>query len=202
MAAREELDALAETGLLRGIRRLIQHRPDPEFCLRPDFIAGVRLLPEYDLVFDVCITHDQLPNAIAFMRQCPDVTFVLDHIGKPEIRTGLMQPWKDQITELAHMPNVNCKISGVLTEADHHAWTREQVRPYVAHCIESFGFDRIMFGGDWPVVELAGDLPGWVGIVDWIVGGCSQHEKQRLFRDNAIRVYRLGLQSAQIGRLS
>jgi L-fuconolactonase len=91
------------------------------------------------------------------------------------------------------MPNVSCKISGVLTEADHGTWTREQVRPYIAHCIERFGFDRVMFGGDWPVVELAGDLPGWVQIVDWIVAGCTEEEKQRLFRDNAIRHYRLDM---------
>jgi L-fuconolactonase len=89
------------------------------------------------------------------------------------------------------MPNVYCKISGVVTEADHKNWTREQIKPYVAHTIESFGFDRIMYGSDWHVLELAGTYPGWVDIVDWIVEGATADEKRKLFRDNAIGFYGL-----------
>lgn len=190
-AVAEELDIFAEIGRVRAIRRLIQNESDPDFCLRPDFIAGVRLLARHDWPFDICIFHHQLPQAIELVRRCPEVTFVLDHIGKPGIKAGLVEPWRSQITELARLPNVVCKISGVATEADHAHWTREQLRPYIEHCITAFGFDRVMFGSDWPVLTLAGSYPNWVGIVDWIVAAASADEKRKLFRDTAIRVYRL-----------
>jgi L-fuconolactonase len=190
-AAAEELDALADIGKVRAIRRLIQTQPDPEFCLRPNFITAVRLLPRYGWTFDICVLHHQMPIVLDLVRKCPDVMFVLDHIGKPSIKTGLVEPWRQQITELAGLPNVTCKISGVLTEADHRDWTREQLRPYIEHCIERFGFDRLMFGGDWPVLELAGTYSDWVGILDWIVAGASADERRQLFRDTAIRVYGL-----------
>jgi len=187
----EELDVLAELGKVRAIRRLIQTQPDPEFCVRANFIAGVQLLPRYGWPFDVCVLHHQLPPVLQLVRDCPEVTFVLDHIGKPGIKAKLVEPWRRLITELAEMPNVACKISGVATEADHQQWTSEQLRPYIEHCIERFGFDRVMFGSDWPVLELAGTYPGWVGIVDWIVAGASAEEKRKLFRETAIRVYGL-----------
>jgi len=125
------------------------------------------------------------------VRQCPEVRFVLDHIGKPGIKVGIFDPWRADLKELASLPNVHCKISGVTTEADHKNWTREQLRPYIDHAIETFGFDRIMYGGDWHVLELAGTYPEWVEIVDWVVEGCTAEERRKLFRDNAICFYRL-----------
>jgi L-fuconolactonase len=186
-----ELDQLRRHRILRGVRRLIQNQPDPDFCIRPDFIEGLKLLARHDLVFDICIFHHHLPNAIKMVRQCPEVRFVLDHIGKPGIKAGLTDPWRQHLKELAALPNVTCKISGVSTEADHKNWTREQLRPYIAHTIDAFGFDRVMYGGDWHVLELAGTYPQWVEIVDWVVEGASAAEKRKLFRDNAIRDYRL-----------
>src|SRR6185369_7051789 len=132
-----ELDKLRQNKILRGIRRL-------------------KLLAPYDLVFDICIFHHHMPNAIKMVRQCPEVRFVLDHIGKPGIKAGIFDPWRQDLRELASLPNVHCKISGVTTEADHKNWTREQLKPYIAHAMETFGFDRIMYGGDWHVSELAG----------------------------------------------
>ncbi|MGH7100877.1 MAG: amidohydrolase family protein [Acetobacteraceae bacterium] len=190
-AVAEELEALAPIGPVCAIRRLIQTQKDPEFCLRPDFIAGVRLLAHHQWPFDICVRHHQLPQVIAMARRCPEVSFVLDHIGKPGIKAGLVEPWQRQIAELARLPNVVCKISGVATEADHTHWTREQLRPYLEHCITEFGFDRVMFGSDWPVLELAGTYADWVGIVDEIVAGAPEADKRKLFRDTAIRVYRL-----------
>ena len=186
-----ELDKLREHGILRGIRRLIQNQPDLEFCVRPQFIEGLKLLAAHDLVFDICILHHQMPNVIKMVRQCPELRFVLDHIGKPGIKAGIFDPWRQHLKELAAMPNVHCKISGVTTEADHKNWTREQLKPYIAHAIESFGFDRIMYGGDWHVSELAGTYPQWIEILDWVVDGATPAEKRKLFRDNAIRFYRL-----------
>ena len=190
-AIEPELDRLRQHKLLRGIRRLIQTQPDPDFCIKPDFIAGLELLAPHDLSFDICVFHHHLPNVIKMVRQCPDVRFVLDHIGKPGIKAGLTEPWRRDIKTLAAEGNVHCKISGVATEADHEHWTRDQLRPYIAHCIESFGFDRIMFGGDWHVSELAVSYPDWVEIVEQAVAGASASDKRKLFRDNAIAFYRL-----------
>jgi L-fuconolactonase len=186
-----ELARLRQNNILKGIRRLIQTQPDPDFCIRPQFIEGLKLLARYDLPFDICIFHHQMPNVIKMVRSAPEVRFVLDHIGKPGIKAGIFDPWRQQVRELASMPNVYCKISGVSTEADHKNWTREQLKPYIAHAIESFGFDRIMYGGDWHVLELAGTYPEWVDIVDWVTEGVTLQEKRKLFRDNAIGFYRL-----------
>ncbi len=186
-----DLDRLCQYDLLRSVRRLIQDKPDPEFCIRPDFIAGLNMLGARDIAFDICILHHQMPAALEMVRQCPDVRFVLDHIGKPGIKAGLLDPWRQHMRELAAMENVYCKISGVVTEADHNSWTREQVRPYIEHAIACFGFDRAMFGGDWHVLELAGTYPGWVDIVDWVVADASDDERRKLFRDTATAFYRL-----------
>jgi len=191
-ALEPEMERLAKLPVMRGIRRLIQNQPDPDFAVKPDFVAAVKLLPKYGLSFDICIYHHQFPAVLKLVRQCPDVSFILDHIGKPGIRDGLTEPWKAHIRELATMPNVVCKLSGVTTEADHAHWTRDQLRPYIDHVIACFGFDRLMYGGDWPVCELAGEYKTWLGVLDWATAGCTPGEKRKLFRDNGIRAYRLG----------
>ncbi|MGE3872230.1 MAG: amidohydrolase [Parvibaculaceae bacterium] len=190
-AIEPELDRLRGNKMLRAIRRLIQNQSDPDFCIRPDFIAGLGLLGRHDLAFDICILHHQMPSVIKMVRQCPEVRFVLDHIGKPGIKAGIFDPWRGHLKELARLPNVHCKISGVITEADHKDWTREELKPYIAHAIDAFGFDRVMYGSDWHVLELAGSYPDWVDIVDWVVEGASADEKRKLFRDNATDFYRL-----------
>jgi L-fuconolactonase len=190
-AAADDLARLLRLKRLRGIRRLIQNQPDPDFCIRPDFVTGVKMLAKHDLVFDICIFHRHMANAIKLVRQCPEVRFMLDHIGKPGIKDGITEPWRQELKELASLPNVVCKISGVTTEADHKSWTREQLKPYIAHVIDCFGFDRVVFGGDWHVCELASPYPRWVEVLDWVIEGASAAEKRKLYRDNAIRVYRL-----------
>jgi len=176
----------------RGVRRLMQkHADEPGWSLAPDFVAALKLLPRYGLSFDLCIFHNQMRETIDLVAQCPEVSFMLDHIGKPGIRDGLSEPWRSQIRELAALPNVMCKISGVVTEADHKAWTYDQVAPYVAHAIETFGFDRVAFGGDWPVSELATRYADWVGVVDRVVAGAGDADVRKLYRDNAIRFYRM-----------
>jgi len=186
-----DIEKLSSLPVVRGIRRLIQNQSDPEFVLRPDVIAATKLLPKYNLSFDICIYHHQFGNVIEFVRRCPEVSFILDHIGKPGIRDRSMEPWRRHIRELSQLPNVMCKLSGVTTEADHENWTREQLRPYIDHVIDSFGFNRIMYGGDWPVSELAGKYTDWIGVLDWATAGCTPEEKRKLFRDNGIRAYRL-----------
>jgi L-fuconolactonase len=192
-AIEADMAKIAKLKAMRGVRRLIQNQPDPDFVLRPDFLEALKLLPKYNLCFDICIFHHQLPNTLAMVRRCPEVFFVLDHIAKPGVKTGVVEPWRRDIRELAALPNVVCKLSGVTTEADHASWTREQLRPYIDHVIESFGVDRVIYGGDWPVSELAGTYAQWVEILDWATAGMTPAEKRKLFRDNAIKAYRLNM---------
>jgi L-fuconolactonase len=190
-AVTPDLEKLAAHDLCRGLRRLLQDEADAEFCLRPGFIEAVQLLPRFELTFDICVRHHQLAAAVELARRCPEVRFVLDHIGKPAIRAGLMDPWRTHIKELADLPNIHCKLSGLITEADHRSWTRAQLRPYLDHVIESFGFDRLMYASDWPVSEQTHRYPAWVAILDDLTTGCSTTEVRNLFRNNAIAFYRL-----------
>jgi L-fuconolactonase len=186
-----DLVALKQHTLTRGVRRLLQGETDARYCLQPEFIAGVRLLAKHDLSFDVCILHHQMAGVIEMVKQCPDVRFVLDHIGKPGIKAGLREPWWHEIKALSKLPNVWCKISGVITEADHKTWRPQEVKPFVEHAIDCFGFERAMFGSDWHVQELAGTYPGWVEIVYDVVRLASTYEKRKLFRDTAKAFYRV-----------
>ena len=188
-----EMTRIAGLSAIRGVRRLIQNQPDPEFMLKPDFLDALKLLPKYNLSFDICIFHHQLPNALEMARRCPDVAFILDHIAKPGIKAGLKDPWREQMREMAALPNVVCKLSGVTTEADHKSWTREQLRPYIDHVIACFGPDRILYGGDWPVCELAGGYSRWLETLDWATSDFSPSEKRKLFRDNTVKAYRLNV---------
>ncbi len=196
--ARAFLDALVaiDRQRIKGVRRLLQNEPDPAFCLQPRFVDGVRLLPEYGLSFDLCIYHPQLASAIELVRRCPQTSFILDHLGKPAIRSGQLDPWREQIRELARLPNVVCKVSGVVTEADHERWTIDDVRPYVEHVLEAFGEDRVLYGGDWPVVLNASSYRRWVDTLDQLTAHLSETARRKLWRDNARRVYRLGAGAA------
>lgn len=184
------IEKLAEESLVKGIRRLIQGE-SVDFCIQPNFIDGVKTLSRHRLSFDLCIYHPQLANAIRLVEQCPDVQFILDHIGKPDIKNQLFEPWKQEIKVLADFPNVHCKISGVVTEADHENWSLDDVQPYIDHVIACFGFDRVIYGSDWPVSTLATDYRRWVETLQESVSGCSPEELRKLFHDNAVRFYKL-----------
>ena len=189
--ARPALEKLADNPLVKSIRRIIQFEPDLEFCLRPDFVKGVQALPDYNLAFDICIAHVHMANTLRMVAQCPDVNFILDHIGKPDIAAQLFEPWKQELRQLAEFPNVWCKMSGLVTEADHQHWQRVELKPYIDHVLDCFGFDRTMYGGDWPVAYQATEYPRWVETLEWAVEDCSEDELRKLFRDNAINFYRL-----------
>jgi L-fuconolactonase len=191
-AAQADLEKLAPNPLIKGIRRIIEFEPDIEFCLRPDFVKGVQALPGHGLSFDINISHRQMANTIKMVRQCPDVQFILDHIGKPDIKHQLLEPWKQEIKVLAGFPNVWCKISGLATEANFTTWQKEELKPYIDHVLECFGFGRVMYGGDWPVASMATTYPRWVETLAWAVSGCTETEVKQLFHDNAIAFYRLG----------
>lgn len=190
-AAGDALLKLATNPLVKGIRRIIQFEADQEFCLKPGFVRGVQSLHAHGLSFDLCINHRQLANTIKLVRQCPNVRFILDHIAKPDIKAGLLDPWRAELRELARMENVWCKLSGLVTEADHAKWTPADLKPYIDHVMECFGFDRVMFGGDWPVSTQATDYPRWVTTLDEALRGSSPDELHRLYVWNAESFYRL-----------
>jgi L-fuconolactonase len=184
------VEKLAEDTLVKGIRRLIQGE-SVDFCIQPNFVNGVKTLARYGLSFDLCIFHPQLANAIRLVEQCPNIQFILDHIGKPDIKNQLFEPWKQEIKTLAEFPNVYCKISGLVTETDHENWTPADLQPYIEHVINCFGFDRVIYGSDWPVSTLASKYPRWVQTLQEAVSGCTPEELKKLFYDNAIKFYRL-----------
>ncbi|MSU60245.1 MAG: amidohydrolase [Pedosphaera sp.] len=190
-AAERDLVRLAANPLVKGIRRLLQSEADDAFCLRPDFVRGVQLLPRHGLSFDLCIFHRQLANTIQLVRQCPNVRFILDHVGKPDIKAGLLDPWRAELRELAALPNVWCKVSGLVTEADFEKWTPAELRPYLDHVIDCFGLDRVMFGGDWPVSTQASDYPRWVATLDDALHGCSPDDLHKVYVRNAEAFYRV-----------
>jgi L-fuconolactonase len=190
--ARAFLEALvAIDHRIKGVRRLLQSEPDPAFCTRPDFVRGVQILADFDLSFDICIRQNQLPSVVAMAGQCPRTSFVLDHIGKANIKEHEMDPWREGVRQLAAFPNVLCKISGMATEADWSAWTPEDLRPYLEHVLEQFGEDRVMFGGDWPVALNATSYRRWVETADALTAGLSADARRKFWSENARRFYRL-----------
>ena len=189
-SARPIVEQLAEIPQVKGVRRLIQSEA-VDYCIQPKFVEGVRLLADFGFSFDLCIFHPQLANTVKLVKQCPDVQFILDHIGKPDIKHQVFEPWKQEIAQLSELPNVHCKISGLVTEADHEKWTPAHLKPYIDHVIACFGFDRVIYGSDWPVSTLAAEYLRWVEVLEGAVGGCSETERRMLFGENARRFYRL-----------
>ncbi len=186
------LDELVKLGnRIKGVRRIVQDEPDPDFSLQPGFIRGTQLLGEYGLSSDLCCKFHQMAQQVELVRRCPQTQFILDHIGKPNIRDGQFEPWVSHIRALAALPNVVCKISGVVTEADLAGWTVEDVKPFVLHALEHFGEDRVVFGSDWPVVTLAATHNRWVETLDALTSDWSETAKRKLWSGNAMRFYRL-----------
>lgn len=188
--ARSHLDWLAERHLVTGVRRILQGEDDG-FLLESDLVSGIRLLADYDFPFDLTIRSSQLPNAIALIDLCPKVHFVLDHLGKPQIRNEEWTSWQTYIEVLAERENVACKLSGVLTEANLDEWTYDDVVPYLDRVVECFGIERLLYGGDWPVLRLAADYPEWIEVLSRFTSDWSDREKEHLYQLNAERVYGL-----------
>jgi L-fuconolactonase len=190
-ATAADLAELRRHPLVRGVRHLIQDEPDPEFCLRPAFVEGVRRLGELGLSFDLCCRHHQLGSVVRLVRSCPGTRFILDHFGKPDIRSGRLDPWRQHLQELADLPNIDCKLSGLITEADPAAWKPADLQPYVEHALRTFGPGRLLFGGDWPVAKLAGSYLRWLDTARGLVKHLAPADLDAIFRRNAQRVYRL-----------
>ena len=153
---RADLERLTRHPKFTGVRHVVQDEPDDHFLTRPEFTAGIAQLQEFRLTYDLLIFPHQLPAAIQLAQKFPAQPFVLDHIAKPSIKSETISPWRDQIRQLAACPNVHCKLSGIITEADHLAWKAADIRPYLDIIFDAFGPARLMWGSDWPVCLLAG----------------------------------------------
>ena len=181
------LEALAALGGVVGIRRLIQGQP-AEMSQTETFRANLRLLPKFNMNFDICCKSHELMLVPPLVEACPNVQFILDHCGNPKIGEAEWESWTTRMERVAELPNVVCKVSGVLANVKPD-WTVDQVRPYVEFVIEKFGWDRVVWGSDHPVVTLFADLTRWVNASREIVSGASVEEQERLFFRNAERVY-------------
>lgn len=173
---------------LIGFRRILHVVPD-DVSRTPLFAENVRRLGTQGLTFDMCFLARQLPIAVELADKCPDTQLILDHCGVPDIAAGAMEPWKQHIREIARLPNVACKLSGVLAYCKPGEATLDVIRAYVEHCIESFGPDRLVWGSDWPVVEINSTLPEWIRMSRSLLEKLSDSEQRKILHDNAVRIY-------------
>jgi predicted TIM-barrel fold metal-dependent hydrolase len=184
------VEALAAHPKVKGVRRILHTGPD-EVGQGNMFIENVARLGEYGLSFDICVLARQLPVAINLVSKCPDVAFILDHCGVPDVKGHALHPWRDHIRELSKFANVVCKVSGLVAYGDPANWKAEDLRPFVDHVIESFGWDRVMFGSDWPVCTLTASYKKWVETLLGLTHSAGEANQKKLFSENAIRIYRL-----------
>ena len=190
-AVEEVLAEYADNPWLKGVRHVVQDEPDDRFILGEAFNEGIRKLEQFDLIYDILVYERQLGSSIEFVDLHPNLPFVLDHVAKPRIGDGLMEPWKEQMFEMSRRENVTCKLSGMATEAKWAEWTSDQLRPYMEVALDAFGPDRLMFGSDWPVARLAVDYMPWVSLCREFISSLSTDEREAIEGGNAIRVYQL-----------
>ena len=177
-----------------GVRHVVLDEPDDRFMVQAEFLRGIAKLRQFKLTYDILIYPKQMPAAIELARRFPEQPFVLDHIGKPFIKDGILSPWREQVRELAKSRNVFCKVSGMVTEANHTNWKRDDFKPYLDLVFEAFGEDRLMYGSDWPVCLLAAGYEKVFGLVDDYVRQLTPAARDKFFGANAARFYRLSNQ--------
>ncbi|MFJ8506463.1 amidohydrolase family protein [Streptomyces avermitilis] len=190
----DELARLAELpdgAYLRGIRHQVQGEPDPDWLLRPDVRRGLAAVAGAGLVYDLVVLPHQLPACVKAAAGLPGLTFVLDHLGKPPIASGALEPWATHVRALAALPNTVCKVSGMLTEAGPGTWTTDALRPYADTVLDAFGPGRLMFGSDWPVCTLAASYGQVIDVTYELTAALGADEREDLFSGTATRVYGL-----------
>jgi L-fuconolactonase len=181
---------------VRGIRRIIEFDADPRrLALSDDFVDGVNLLEKFGWHFEICANYTQMDIVRALVPRIPNVALILDHCGKPGIRSGAIEQYRDDVTALSRHDNLWIKLSDLPVEADFDHWTEAELRPYIAATLDTFGPDRTLFGGDYPILLQATTMTEWVDVLDRAFAdlGLSETEARKIYRDNAIRFYRLGL---------
>ncbi|MES2372844.1 MAG: amidohydrolase family protein [Bacteroidota bacterium] len=187
---RERLAYYKQHPIVKGFRHVLQGE-EPEFMLQPDFLRGIAALKEFGFTYDILIYPKHLSAAIELVKQFPKQLFVIDHIAKPFIKDGLIDDWKTGIQTIAQFPNVYCKVSGMVTEADWNNWRQEDFIPYLDTVVKSFGVNRLMYGSDWPVCLVAASYEKMIGIIKEYFSSFDQQEREAIFGANALRFYRL-----------
>ena len=185
------LEELAECPRLKACRHVLQDEPDDDYMLGARFNEGVRALTAAGLAYDILIFERHLPQTLAFVDRHPDQVFVLDHVGKPRIRDGSFDDWNRRLRDLARRPNVYCKLSGMVTEADWRRWTEAELLPYLDAALEAFGPRRLMFGSDWPVCLAAVDYGRWFALVSGYAARLADSERSRVLGGTAVEAYGL-----------
>jgi L-fuconolactonase len=178
-------------GRLVGIRHQAHDEADPDWLVRADVVRGIEVVGRSGLAYDLLVRPRELPAALSLARRLPDVRFVIDHVAKPPIASGALEPWSSRIEPFHDLPNVACKISGMVTEADWNRWTPAHLQPYVDHALDVFGPDRLLFGSDWPVCLLAATYKQVIDTVRLALAGLTEDERAGVFGATAERTYRL-----------
>jgi L-fuconolactonase len=176
---------------LKGIRHQVQGEPDPNWLLRPDVLRGLTAVADAGLVYDLLVLPHQFPAAVEVAAALPQLTFVLDHLGKPPVAAGQLEPWSTSLRSLAALPNTYCKLSGLVTEADWKTWSTQDLHPYTDTALDAFGPSRLMFGSDWPVCTLAATYGQVADTAGELTDGLSAAERADVFEGTATRVYDL-----------
>lgn len=184
------LERQAADPFVCGFRRVLHVMPDG-YSTSQLFRDNIKRMENSGLTFDLCVLPHQIPDAIALADLAPGLQFILDHCGVPDIKGNTVSPWRENIAEIAKRANVTAKISGVVAYADPQDWTVETLRPWVEHTIASFGWDRVVWGSDWPVCTLGGGLTHWLAATHALLAGCSNDERTKLLSANAKRIWRL-----------
>ena len=174
---------------VKGIRQVLHGERPAGTCTKPEFVRDIRLLGDLGLTFDLCMRPADLPDAAKLAAACPDTRFVLDHCGNPDYKGKDISTWKRDLTALAKNKNVVCKVSGILASVKPGAWTTDDLAPVIRHVLDTFGPDRVLFAGDWPVCLLGGTFKQWVEAVRQIVADRPLAERKKLFHDNAAAYY-------------
>jgi len=187
----KHLERLAAHKKFKGVRHVIQGEPDDNYILRPDFNAGVKKLLKYKLRYDILIYERQLKPSIRFVDQHPNQLFILDHVAKPKIKERILSPWREDMIALGKRPNVYCKLSGMITEADWKKWSSADLAPYLDTALQAFGPKRLLFGSDWPVMLVAGQYKPWVELIKQTIKRYSVAEQEQILSRNAIAAYGL-----------
>jgi len=187
----ERLDYWSSFPKLKGFRHIVQAEADEDFLLRKNFRRGIEALSKTRFAYDILVFHRQLPAVVKFVQGYPNQRFVLDHLGKPDIKNGLLEPWATHIRVLGKFENVCCKISGMVTEADWQNWSPEDFKPYLDTVTEAFGTKRLMFGSDWPVCLVAGEYEEVKSLAANYFTSFSETEKAAIFGGNAARFYQI-----------
>jgi L-fuconolactonase len=180
---------------LVGLRHVIHDETDDDFMLRPEFKRGIAALEEYNLSYDLLLFPRHLRRAIELVEEFPTQCFVLDHMGKPLIKSGIMEPWEFDIASLAEHPNVWCKLSGMVTEADLKNWSYEDLLPYMKVVLNAFGTDRIMLGSDWPVCRLAGEYSEVMKVAQKFIESLNEVDRDKILKQNAVDCYQLKIEN-------